>query len=109
MQERFTKQDWTLFKAKIGDWQEAYMDRLNRGYIELLNEDNSPSEKFWKLDKRIREDKRSPGVQIQLRRSDFIYQIVRLIGDGVIDFEDLADFSDGLREVLNVFLNGSFD
>ena len=73
MQERFTKRDWTLFRTKIGDWQEAYMDRLNREYIELLNEDNSPSEKFWQLDTRIRGDKRSPRVQIQLSRSDFIY------------------------------------
>lgn len=32
------------------------MDRLNKGYIELLSEDKNPSEKFWRLDKRIKEE-----------------------------------------------------
>lgn len=37
MQERgFTEKDWKLFRSKIADWQEAYMDRLNKEYIELL-------------------------------------------------------------------------
>ncbi len=39
------------------------MERLNREYIELLNTDEEASEKFWKLDKRIRNDKKKCGVQ----------------------------------------------
>ena len=57
--EKFTKKDWALFREKIVDWQEAYMDRLNKEYIELLSEDDDPSEKFWKLDERIKKDKKS--------------------------------------------------
>ena len=35
MQERgITEKDWKLFKSKIADWQEAYMGRLNKEYIE---------------------------------------------------------------------------
>ena len=30
-----SKADWKLFRERIGVWQEAYMDRLNREYIEL--------------------------------------------------------------------------
>ncbi len=41
-EQRFTKKDWMLFRNKIGDWQEAYMDRLNKEYIELLSEDANP-------------------------------------------------------------------
>lgn len=52
MQE-FTEADWKLFRSKIGEWQEAYMDKLNKEYIELLNGDKLPSEKFWELEKRI--------------------------------------------------------
>lgn len=48
------------------------MDRLCREYVELLSRDNNPSEKFWQLDKRIREDKGKPGVQLQLTRTNFI-------------------------------------
>lgn len=104
MQDRFTKKDWTLFRTRIADWQEAYMGKLNREYIDLLSGDGNPAEKFWKLDKRIKEDRRKPGVQLQLRRSDFIYNIIALINDGAISFEDLADFSDELRETVDAFL-----
>lgn len=45
---------------KIADWQEAYMDKLNKEYIELLNGEGTPSEKFWTLEERIRNDKKIP-------------------------------------------------
>ena len=32
----FTEKDWKLFRKKIVVWQEAYMDRLNKEYVELL-------------------------------------------------------------------------
>jgi len=54
----FTKKDWVLFREKIADWQEAYMDKLNKEYIELLNGEGTPSEKFWTLEERIRNDKK---------------------------------------------------
>lgn len=103
-EQRFTKKDWTLFKTKIVDWQESYMDRLNREYIELLSGDGDPSDKFWALDKRIRADRRRPGVLLQMRRTDFIYNLMALINDGVIGIEDLADFSDDLKETVKFFL-----
>ncbi len=100
----FTKQDWKLFRAKIADWQENYMDKLCREYIELLSREDNPSEKFWQLDRRIKEDKRSPGVQLQMTRTNFIYNIISLINDGVITVGDLEDFSDELKETVNAFL-----
>jgi len=33
------------------------MDKLNKEYTELLSEEADPSEKFWKLNKRIKEDR----------------------------------------------------
>ena len=104
-EQRFTKRDWTLFRTKIAGWQEAYMDRLCREYIELLRSDDNPSERFWQLDKRIREDKRKPGVQLQLTRTNFIYNIISLINDGVIGVEDLGDFSNELKETVHAFLD----
>ena len=32
----FTKKDWALFREKISDWQEAYMNKLNK---EVKNEE----------------------------------------------------------------------
>ena len=48
------EKDWKLFRSRIPDWQEAYMDRLNHEYIELLSGEGNPSDKFWALEERIR-------------------------------------------------------
>lgn len=54
-----SKSEWKLFRSKIAGWQEAYMYKLNKEYIELLNGDGNPSHKFWKLDERIRKTRKS--------------------------------------------------
>lgn len=99
----FSEKDWKLFRSKVPGWQEAYMDGLIREYITLLSGDENPSEKFWALDKRIRRDKRSIGVVIDMRRSIFWENIVTLIRDGVIGFDDLDDFSEDVRERVRFF------
>lgn len=99
-EQRFTKKDWTLFRNKIPGWQEKYMDKLNKEYIELLSGEDSPSDKFWALEKRIKEDKRKKGVLIHMSRSDLIYNILDLIYEGVIDITDLEEFSDELKETV---------
>lgn len=105
MQEkRFTKKDWTLFRNKIAGWQENYMDRLNKEYIELLSEDIVPSEKFRALDKRMKEDKRKKGVWIEMSRSDLIYNIVDLINEDAISLDDLEEFSDELKKTVRFII-----
>lgn len=76
------------------------MDRLNKEYIELLSEDADPSEKFWKMDKRIKEDKKKAGVQLKMSRSNLIYNIFSLLKEGAIGYEALDEFSDELKESL---------
>ena len=94
----FTKKDWALFREKVDDWQEAYMDKLNKEYIELLTGDGRPSEKFWALEERIRNDKKDTGVQLRMSHSNFIYNIVSLMNEGAITMENLEEFSDELKE-----------
>ena len=94
----FSKRDWTLLRAKLPGWQEAYMERLLQEYAVLLCSDGSPSERFWALDKRMREDKRSPGVQVMMRKADMLYILSGLLRDGVIEPKDLNEFSEELRE-----------
>ena len=104
-EQRFTEKDWKLFRRKIADWQESYMNRLNREYIAILSEDASPSDKFWKLDKRIKEDKKNAGVQLRMSETNLIYNIISLLNEGAISFGDLEDFSDGLKETVGAFLD----
>ncbi|KMK75263.1 hypothetical protein [Alkalihalobacillus pseudalcaliphilus] len=97
----FTEGDWKLFRNKIADWQEAYIDRNNKEYIKLLSEDANPSEKFWGLEERIKED---TGVRVEMSRSKLIFNIISLINEGVISYEDLEEFSDELKETARFFL-----
>lgn len=32
----YSKSDWKLFRDRIGDWQESYIEKLNHQYIDLL-------------------------------------------------------------------------
>ena len=73
--------------------------------IEILNDDKKPaSEKFWELEKRIKEDKRHPGVIMEMSKSEVIWDIVRLIRLKVITYDDLSDFSDELQMEVKEYL-----
>ena len=74
------------------------MEGLVKEYVNFLNDDTSPaSEKFWELEKRIKEDKHHPGVIMELKKSEVIWDIVRLIRLKVITYDDLSDFSNELQ------------
>lgn len=97
---QISEHDWKIFRNKIPDWQEHYMERLATDYITLLQSEKKASAKFWELEKRIKQDKKSPGVLIDMRRSTAINNIVNMVLDEVISFDDLEDFSDDLKEVV---------
>ena len=97
--QHYTEADWKLFRRKIAGWQTDYIDRLNKGYMELLGQDVPPADKFWELDERIRADKKKAGVLADMRRSQMIRNLVSLVVDGAIGLEDLEEFS---KEYFNV-------
>ena len=93
-----TKEDWKLFQKKIPLWQETHMDRLNREYIDILSGEGNPSDRFWQLEKRIKQDKKNCGVIIRLQKQTVDDDLAALINDGVITFADIAEFSDELQK-----------
>lgn len=99
-----SKKDWKLYREKIGEWQENYMDRLCQEYIQLLQGDAAPSERFWALEERIKEDKRRQGVRIELRKGDMMFDLVRLIREEVITIDDLSEFSEDLQDGVKLFV-----
>ena len=103
-----SQMDWKLFREKLSDWQENYMEGLVKEYANFLNDDKKPaSEKFWELEKRIKEDKRHPGVIMEMSKSEAIGDIVRLIRLKVITYDDLSDFSDELQNEVKRILEMS--
>lgn len=99
-----SKRDWKLYREKIGDWQEHYMEKLVKEYADYLCSDLPASTKFWEMEKRIRRDRKTPGVCIELRKSDMFWDIAGLINDRVISMDDLEEFSDGLKEAVALIL-----
>ena len=93
-----SKNDWKLFRERLPDWQERYMGNLLQEYNKLISGNTAASERFWALDERIRKDKRSPGVQLTISRSSVFDALIRLLNDGVITMNDLADFSNELKD-----------
>ena len=102
--DKVKEADWRLFRSRLPIWQEAYMERLNREYITLLSETGSASEKFWELERRMREDKRRGGVVMRMSRSNMELNLLSLLSDGVISTADLDGFSEELREKLALVL-----
>ncbi len=93
-----SKKDWKLFREKLPLWQESYMEKLVQEYIALLQKKENASDKFWKLEDRIKKDRKHPGVIMKMRKSDMAYDIVMLICYGVIQLDDLEGFSEELIE-----------
>ena len=68
-------------------------------YMRILqDEELAPSQKFWELEKRIRNDKKDTGVIIDMRRSRMVLNMLNLLNEGAITMEDLEDFSEELKD-----------
>ena len=90
--------DWKLYRSRIGDWQEAFMEGLLNEYMAIINDEKLPSERFWELHHRIKEDSTKTGVIARNAHSSMISNIVHLLQEGAITYEDLDGFSDELIE-----------
>ena len=103
-----SKKDWKLFREKLSDWQEKYIEGLIKEYVNYLNDDTKhASEKFWGLEKRIKKDRHHQGVIMEMSKSEGIWDIVCLIRLNVITYDDLSDFSDELRQEVKRILEMS--
>ena len=109
MDYEYSEKDWKLFRKKLPEWQESFMEKLNREYIRILTDEGTPSARFWKLEKRINEDKKFTGVQCQSSRSEFVFLIRNLLGEGAITLNDLSEFSEGLQEKMRQWTQRSLD
>ena len=96
-----SKSDWQLFSKLLPEWQERYMNRLNQEYKRILDGEGSATNKFWKLEKRIKADRKSPGVLVEVSKNSMFQTLLQLISEKVITDEDLNGFSEELRDRVN--------
>lgn len=94
------EKDWKLFKKLVPVWQEKYIQKINKEYIDILSKNNSSAQNFWELENRIRQDKKHPGVILYLRKSTMHMNLMLLLSYEVITFDDLKEFSNELLDEL---------
>ncbi len=99
-----SKSDWQLFNKLLPEWQEIYMNRLNQEYKRILDGDDSATNKFWKLEKRIKADRKSLGVIVEVLKRSMFQILLQLISEKVITDEDLNGFSEELRDGINTVI-----
>lgn len=98
---KLKESDWKLFRKKLPEWQEAFMERLDAEYIGLLKAPGLASTKFWELEKRIRQDKSKTGVIVTgVSRTGMEMNLMSLLQEGAITFDDLEGFSEELQDRL---------
>ena len=95
---QINESDWKLFRQRMPAWQERHMESLVREYTALLSGSGKASDKFWALEKRIREDQQHVGVVARMSRSNMYTNLFALLQDGVITLYDLDGFSNDLKE-----------
>ena len=100
-----SKHDWKLFRERVPQWQERYMERLTKEYIDLLSSPGNASDHFWELEKRIKRDKKNLGVLIEMRRSTAIWDIAIYVGNKVITLDELEGFSEDLIDAVKLILS----
>ena len=97
MRNDVNESDWKLFRERIVGWQEAFMEKLIAEYTIILQDGSKyASERFWEIEKRIKEDKRLSGVMCERRRSMLLSNMISLYREGAITEDDLEGFSDEL-------------
>ena len=100
-----SKADWKLYRERVSDWQEHYMEQLTKEYVELLTSPGNASDHFWKLEKRITQDKKHSGVLIELRKSTALWDIAYFVRDKVITMNELEGFSEDLINAVKLILS----
>ena len=100
-----SKKDWKLYRERLPEWQEHFMERLTKEYIELLSAPGNASDHFWELEERIRKDKKNPGVLLHVTKSNAIWDIAVFVGRGIITMDELDGFSSDLIEAVKLILS----
>ncbi len=100
-----SKKDWKLYRERLPEWQEHFMERLVKEYMELLSSPGNASDHFWELEERIRKDKKNPGVLLDVRKSNAIWDIAAFVGRGIITMDELDGFSQDLIDAVRLILS----
>ena len=99
-----TKEDWSLFQTLLPQWQERFMSRLCDKYAAVLTGSYRGSEAFWEVKRLIRQDVKRIGAMAGCEQSEVASIFADLLREQVITVEDIADFSDEVKEMVEYLM-----
>ena len=103
MEDYNIEHDWKIYRANIARWQENYMSKLLCEYKKIIDIPLNPSERFWQLHERIKNDRRKPCVLIESKRSILFDNLAELLNDEAITLDDLSQFSEYAQEKVKLY------
>jgi hypothetical protein len=81
------------------------MERLTKEYIELLSSPGNASDHFWELEKRMKKDKKNPGVLLEVNKSEALWDIAAFVRRKIITMDELEGFSVDLIDAVKLILS----
>ena len=76
------------------------MQALLNEYAAIIASDEAPSDRFWKLEAKLKKDVRNVGVCVEMNRSALFNNLLCLLDKETITMEDLNGFSVDLKRNL---------
>lgn len=101
-----SEKDWKLFSKKYYEWKERYAAGIIEKYKELLDSEESATDKFFKLQEQIHKDSHSTVFRLPRRfsRNDMYLNIMALLNSKIISIDDLSEFSEELQDYAKAIL-----
>lgn len=97
-----TESDWKKYSKRVTEWRDRYLDRRNRDLVEVLQDPGkNPTERFW-------ETREAMEAEVQTLRDCFEkhsrsrmkLSLLRMLRHGMIEMDDLSNFSDECQQEL---------
>ena len=102
MNDQPKESDWKLFRKMVPELREQWLRKRNVAIAELLaNPDRTPTEQFWDAEEQLSDDVRHLRECFDdHRRSRLFIKMLAMLRRDIMNDEDLAGFSEELRERL---------
>ena len=94
--------DWKKYSARLPLWRERYLAKQNARIARVLADPKkNHSERFWDaLEEMEKEAKTLRACLDRHSRSNMMFSLLSMRAVGMINAEDLADFSEELQELV---------
>lgn len=98
--------DWKFFRKHLLEWRERYLRKVNPQIVAILTDENrTPTSQFWDAKERMDEQAQILHACLDgYSRSELEMFVLKMYRHGMVDDDDLAQFSDEFRAGLAYWL-----